>query len=474
MKYKLGFFYNKNPEALGGGGTNANNQATDPNEDDSQGGSDDTGDSGSDFSGESLHNAYHGLNSKGERPKSAIAEALKELEDEESGGSDDEKEGDAPVKEKARKDDSQKTKEEETKEELTTEELLKAEARNKDGRPLTLQSSKLIEQLKSKITTLSEEGKKYQAPEIKQKLEEYDSLKTQLTETLEKNKQLQERFDEEFFESSDAFKEAIEKPYEKAFEKVAGFFNHYDKKDPDDKVIISEVASLLKEAAAASAAGDTATLLDKVEDMSKFIKGQPGGAVHNAFYRAMDVYAEAAANQVKAYQEKGENRKKLVETRVTESRSQKIGSVESDLSSFLKKFEADQKVFTEHLPDDLRTKYVDSYKSNEKIVKGALAKYAVSGQIPQELNTVIAKGVAYDATVQEKVLAWGAFKDADNQNKMLKEEVNKLKTTLSKYTGKREGGEGRVSSGSVVSKTTGKRSAIFANLKEVGALQDDD
>lgn len=419
---------------------------------DSDLGSDNDPDSPSD-----IFNRYHKLDSKGnKKEKSALQKAIEEGE----GSNKEDNKGEIDDKEE---EDRQEPDEKEAEpKQLTDEELLKAKALRPDGREITLQPAVLIKNLKSRVQSQAAEIENLKKTVVP--TEEIETLKSQLTEKDSKIQELQERIDEEFFENSEGFKQTFSEPLNKAISSVKKFFNHLS----DDKAATSDVQSLFNEASEKAAAGDKEAydvIVDKIAE--EYIAG--GTVLKNSFARNAERYFELYNQYAEAINTKGAARKKLVESRVSDNRSKDIASVENDIERAVKKHSIESKLFIDALPPDLKKSYQADINSMREAAKQGIAQFAITGKLPEILNTLISRGVTSNAIEKQREMGWNAFRDSVNQNKLLEQEIESLKKKLGKFTAEPKSSSSRYSNSyDSKSKETGK-SRIVNNLQEMGA-----
>ena len=400
-----------------------------------------------------LFQRYNKIDKKGNKTeKSALYESLKKIqsEDEEDSEGDGEEEKEEDNKEPEKKESEQ----------LSDEDLLKAKAVNKDGREISVQPAKLITGLKTRVQTLLselEEAKKTTvAPE------EVETLKTQLTEKDNKIKELQDRIDEEFFENSEGFKQTYSEPLNKSIKSVQSFFKHL----AEDKAELASVQELFNEASNFAAAGnkeDFDSVIDKIAE--NYIDG--GTVKKNSFARSSEKYFEQYRDYAQAIETKGEARRKMVESRITENRSKDISSIENDIERHVKKHLVDNKVFVDNLPKEMKVEYEKSVQTVREAAKQGIAQFALTGKMPEILNQLISRGVTYNAVEKQKEIGWAAFRDAVNRNKMAEEKIAELEKKLGKFTKEPSDSTARyANSYNAKNKDTGKRKSIIANILE--------
>lgn len=398
------------------------------------GGESDEGNIGSDVSSDiDLYSSYHKLpRGSVTTPiqKSIIGEAINntEKEDEEKNDKKDGKE-DSDSKDDTSKEKDTKEKDSSKKESTTEEdeeallEIDPTKLTTKTGKPLSEASIKTITKFKNslqraraEIETLKKSG--VSDPQLTEK---YTALEKERNE-------LRNRIDTEHFEQSEGFKETFIKPAVEAGQRISEFFE-LDPTSDDFK----DLQGLFGQAVESAEKGDKRSFF-KIADKITSDHLEGGAAIQNIFAKEMQSLFDAYHTKAKALTDKGEERKKLVERNLEESRKKNVLSIDRDIESTVERFEASKQAVLTNLTGKEKEDYVALYKSNIPKIKQAMNEFAITGKISADLTEVINNGVTAKAIEHENKLAWTAFKDVMNQNKILKEELEKARAGIRKYT----------------------------------------
>lgn len=384
----------------------------------------------------SLFNKYNKLGQDG-KPKrnSTLASALasveqRENEDEDEDDNEEEEEEPRPKAKKEKKPDP-KPPTTESKEE-TDDDLLNLDVskiQTARGGPISVNASQAFDKLKK--------GLKLRVDEIASLKEENEKLKTQLTEIPKGDPELQKKYDAlrdeydtEYFERTDAFKEAYEKPIEAIKEAINGYFEI----DPEDKETISTVSTLFKQAADAAAAGKRMTfirILDKISD--DHIEGS--NAIKAMFSQDMVKWYEAIGEYTKIYASKDASRKQIIADKMKSRRSEGAGRIITTIDEGVSSFKRNKKVVIDNMPDKLRDEYVKEIDDYAASIKDSVADFQLTGTLTPAITEVLQKGITAKAIEKELGIAWNAFGDLKNKNKILQDENADLKEKLAKLTG---------------------------------------
>ncbi len=385
--------------------------------------------SSGDISDNDLYSRYHGIKSgestvadsfvAEEIDKEQVKFAADLLPDEiEEGDSKEEPD----TKKESAKDESKDESEEDEVKSLLDLDIDKV--KNGKGQPISSEASKTMKRFKSKLESLSKENE-----ELK-KVGKADPQLTEKLTTLEKeNAEYKKRIDDEHFESSPAFKEAFIQPVVKATERVSSYFTGVDEKSDDAK----EINALFAKAYSLAEKGDEAGY-DKVVD--SFIEdGWIEGTVRKGkFLQDMGTMFTSVLDKTKALTDKNEERKKIVERRIEDTRKANITGIDKDISSYIDRFKVERAPILEGLKGEQLKEYSDKIEASVPKVKKAIAEFAVTGKITGDLSEVIQKGIGYDAIDHERNLAWIAYKDSQNQIAVLRKQLEEKEKSLGKYT----------------------------------------
>ncbi len=451
----------------GGGGRGTGAQSS--NADDSGvGGSDDAGDSTVDPSDISDFNRYQRRiggrtirtdGTKGEEPKGALASSLaKSLGGEaDEEGDDDNKEEDDNTEEeggengdagnKQRKDDKKpKSKEESTEDDDETAIDFDA-LKTKQGIPVSESVKENIKKLQAtarKWRTKAEElEKKSQSTDGSIDPVKYKEMETELTS-------LREKIEIEQFESSPAFIETYQAPLDKAKAELLKFM-------PKDiaQEEAAELSGLFQEAHMLAVKGEIADFHRTVDKITEAVLSDAGTSTKLAFAKRMDDYQEKILAWTEAMKDKGENRKKFVEKSLQEKRRKNVGSIESEMDSYVDNVLSAKADAIDSLPEAEREQYIQVVKKNATVVKNGLARMAVTGEIPKELNEIINKGVIADSITRDNQILVAGLKDSHRRLKMAEEEIAKLKGNRQKVSS--QGRSGSYSAPPVRGQSTEKK-----------------
>lgn len=375
--------------------------------------------------------------------------------------------GNADSKVSDYKESEQKRKERET---LTEEELLNSgEITTKDGKPVSAQVTVLVSSLKKHLKDRSEEVARLKAEVAKGNNEALGNrikeLEVQLTEKEKTVSTLQEQIDSEFFEKSAGFLETFKAPVDKSLEQIVEYFEKYN--SPEYVKEQKALGDLMAKATKCANEGRRAAFLQVIDEIAEdYIDG--GSSIKAAFVGDSKDFFNAQREYNKALTEKGENRKKLVQSKLEENRSKNRVGIERDIDSHLNKYEATNTRFLESLDETDRGKFKSLYVETAKNTKAMIAEYAATGVMPEALNSIIAKGITHDATAANAAIAWSAFRDGVNKVQILEKENKELKSKLARYTKDPDSSQSR-SSGyreDSVNGNNGKpRSAIMEQLR---------
>lgn len=369
------------------------------------------------------------------------------------------------------KESEQKGKEREREREpLTEEELLNSgEITTKDGKPVSAQVTVLVSSLKKHLRARSEEVARLKAEVAKGNNEALGNrikeLEVQLTEREKTVSTLQEQIDSEFFEKSAGFLETFKAPVDKSLEQIVEYFEKYN--SPEYGKEQKALGDLMAKATKCANEGKRAAFLQVIDEIAEdYIEGGP--SIKAAFVGDSKDFFNAQREYNKALTEKGENRKKLVQSKLEENRSKNRVGIERDIDSHLNKYEATNTRFLESLDETDRGKFKSLYVETAKNTKAMIAEYAATGVMPEALNSIIAKGITHDATAANAAIAWSAFRDGVNKVQILEKENKELKSKLARYTKDPDSSQSR-SSGyreDSVNGNNGKpRSAIMEQLR---------
>lgn len=434
-------------------------------------GGESTGDHDSSLSGNSKSKQ-----GKGEKANSPILEQLKRQQAGESGGNGTSGESadnsaEEGSEEKGNGDGNGNRQEGKKKqEELTDEELLNIEDKDittKDGKPPSAQVTVLVNNLKKHLKDRNDEVVRLKSELSKNSNEalggRIKELETQLTEKDKSISTLQSQIDDEFFEKSAGFLETFKKPVDSSLELMVEYFEEYN--TPEHTREQKEIGDLFAQATSFANQGKRAQFLSVIDKIAEsYIDG--GASIKASFVSDSKDFFVAQREYNKALSEKGENRKKLVQNKLEETRAKNRVGAERGIDSHVNKFEATNSKFMESLDETTRGKFQSLYRENAKSAKSMLAEFAATGIMPDALNDIIAKGVTYDAASANASVAWSAFNDGVNKVRILEKENNELKARLARYTKEPDQSQQR-SSGNGGNPVNGNRTGKSAIMEQL-------
>ncbi len=441
----------------GGGGTGTTGQGTSKGDASGEGTTRASGDSRDDSSGSSNESG------DGDSGGNILLRAVQDAERQDAEGKKHytPPETKEPAKEEGADDEKETSKETTNQDDSEEDEFDESKLRNKNGAPISQETGKFISRLKAKNKELKaaaeDASKKAQLTEPT-KTPEYEKLLSDYTE-------LKTKHDEHFFEQSDAFKAAFVAPVAEASKKIAKFFTALE---ADDRKALSDT---FEEAIAAAESDDKIAFYKAVDSISSDFMPDAGRSATAAFGREMDSFFEAIQKKAKAFADKGEGRKKIVEAELEQRRSKNIGSVDSVLDRHIRSFEVSKSGVLSGLKGKELEEYKSLYLKGSALVKKHLNDFAVTGSIPDELASIISDGVTAKAIEHEAKLAWVAYKSVKTNVDILKEENESLKKQLAKYTGgpgKSTGSFGNSSSRESSTKKTNGSSALADIVRQAG------
>lgn len=304
------------------------------------------------------------------------------------------------------------------------------------GAPISPKAAEAFDRLKKGLQTKNSE--------LEASRKEVEALKVQLTEKgdvdpelTNKYNSLKQEYEAEYFEKTDAFKEAYEKPIEAIKADINGYFDI----DPADSQSIGEVTSLFKQASELAASGKKmafAKILDEIAD--KHIDGST--SIKSMFSQDMLRWYDAINEYTKIYKSKDDVRKQIIADKLKSRRTEGAGKIITTIDEGLASFKRNKKAVIDNLPDQLKKEYVTEIDEYASSIKDSVADFQLTGALTPKITEVLQRGITSKAIEKELNIAWSAFGDVTNKNKMLQEENADLKSKLSKLTGepKRDNG----------------------------------
>lgn len=293
-----------------------------------------------------------------------------------------------------------------------------SQVKTKDGKPVSVQVSKFIDDLKRDRQEKAKLIKQLQE-EINKKAvesEEYIKLKNE-------NEELKQRFDLELFRESPAFKEAYEKPIERARDNLKKYIANIPE---DDKV---EATKLFQKAWDYALNGNEAEFSDVVDELASNVL-RAGTAKTTQFANAMDKWYEAIQQYSNVFKLKSEQREKAIKTRLSQMRQESISSAEHQIEMFTKEFEIQRKPIIKALDEKNRQEYLNAIQTAKEDIKSELVDFATTGQISERLSKALSQAAVYESINKELSLAWHAYKNLLDKTKVLEEELNEAKESL--------------------------------------------
>ena len=420
--------------------------------------SDDTGDSGVTNRDLDVFNAYHKLDQRtGERRGSTLGKFANQVDEEKEDSEEDTKEDDFNQEEVSKQASSK----DEGKKELTDQELLELDETklvNAKGQPVSAATSATIKKFKESLTkktaAIAELEEKLKAgPQLTEESPEIKLIK-------EENSKLKKQIDDEYFEKSDAFKQAFVAPVQESISKLNQYFTHLTEDDGSAK----ELNALFAKAGKAAKSGDRvgfAKILDEIAE--DHVDG--GTAMKSVFGSDMLEWFKLTQAHEKAFNDKNEDRKKIVTRTLAEQRRSNVSSIDRDIQDGVAQFEFSKKAVLDGLNGEEKENYTKLYKERFSKVTESIGEFSITGKVNKDLTDVINDGVIAPALKHELNIAWAGFKDSMNKVAMLEKELAEVKSKLGKVS--REPGEriGARYTNTTSSKPTEKpRSRIFAAL----------
>ena len=389
--------------------------------------------SGVDSSGADLYRAYHKLDRDGKSKSSILGKHLDKADEE---GKEEESGSEVKIqigsKKAAAKDESE---EEELKPEQEEDELKQlldidpSKVRTKAGSAISIESGKVIAKFKENLTKLKNENDQLRKQTADPQLtEKYKALE-------DEHRVLKDQFENEHFEKSPAFEAAYIAPVTNQTLKVQKYFSHLtDENDSEEIVSLNRFFNQAIKAAEAGEEVQFNRIMDKIAD--EHVDG--GGAIKGKFAIDMEKLFELTYARKKAFEAKGEDRRKNTELILQEQRSKNVNSIDSDLDRHVRAFEISKAPVLEGLDGEDRKEYVKMYAENVPLVKKAVSDFLVTGKINDNLKEIIKSGVTAKAMEHENKLAWVAYSDMNNKLKIINEENQSLKKKIAKLSGEPE------------------------------------
>ena len=389
--------------------------------------------SGVDSSGADLYRAYHKLDRDGKSKSSILGKHLDKADEE---GKEEESGSEVKIqigsKKAAAKDESE---EEELKPEQEEDELRQlldidpSKVRTKAGGAISVESGKVIAKFKENLTKLKNENDQLRKQTADPQLtEKYKALE-------DEHRVLKDQFENEHFEKSPAFEAAYIAPVTNQTLKVQKYFSHLtDENDAEEIVSLNRFFNQAIKAAEAGEEVQFNRIMDKIAD--EHVDG--GGAIKGKFAIDMEKLFELTYARKKAFEAKGEDRRKNTELILQEQRSKNVNSIDSDLDRHVRAFEISKAPVLEGLDGEDRKEYVKMYAENVPLVKKAVSDFLVTGKINDNLKEIIKSGVTAKAMEHENKLAWVAYSDMNNKLKIINEENQSLKKKIAKLSGEPE------------------------------------
>jgi hypothetical protein len=389
--------------------------------------------SGVDSSGADLYRAYHKLDRDGKSKSSILGKHLDKADEE---GKEEESGSEVKIqigsKKAAAKDESE---EEELKPEQEEDELKQlldidpSKVRTKAGGAISIESGKVIAKFKENLTKLKNENDQLKKQTADPQLtEKYKALE-------DEHRVLKDQFENEHFEKSPAFEAAYIAPVTNQTLKVQKYFSHLtDENDAEEIVSLNRFFNQAIKAAEAGEEVQFNRIMDKIAD--EHVDG--GGAIKGKFAIDMEKLFELTYARKKAFEAKGEDRRKNTELILQEQRSKNVNSIDSDLDRHVRAFEISKAPVLEGLDGEDRKEYVKMYAENVPLVKKAVSDFLVTGKINDNLKEIIKSGVTAKAMEHENKLAWVAYSDMNNKLKIINEENQSLKKKIAKLSGEPE------------------------------------
>jgi hypothetical protein len=388
-----------------------------------------------------MFNKYNKLNSRGlPKQNSTLLQALNnaekgedeadELDDDQQ---DDQQDAPPPVRKEKKVDLLPPTDEKQEDPPVDSDDdLLKldpAKIQNARGAPLSPKAADAFSRLKKGLTTKHTENEALK--------KEIEGLKTQLTEREgydpeldKKYKSLKSEYDSEYFEKTDAFKEAYEKP----IEVIKNDINNYFEIDPQDSDTIREVSGLFKQASELAAAGKKMAFAKVLNDIAeKHVDG--GNVIQQMFSSDMLKWYDAINEYTKIYKVKDEERKQIISDKLKSRRNEGAGKIIGTIEEGVTSFKRNKKAVIDNLPDKLRDEYVKEIDDYAASIKDSVADFQLTGSLTPAITEVLQRGITSKAIEKELGIAWTAFGDIKNKNKILQDQVNDLQSKLTKLTG---------------------------------------
>ncbi len=295
---------------------------------------------------------------------------------------------------------------------------------NARGEKITKETGKTIKMFKKTLERLNKENE-----ELKARGTQDPELTEKLSKLEKENLELKNQMDSEYFEKSDAYKQAYVVPIQEKAKAIEEYFT-----DVKDKEELRQLNESWIKAERLAVKGDRLGFMKLADQIAEqFLEG--GASISAAYAAEVRDYYTLIQDHNKISTEKGEDRKKIIASKLEGMRKQNLASTDRAIERHVDVFKANKRVVLDNLDDKTRKEYLETFEVPASKAKAAITDFMITGKINEDLEIIIQDGVTAKANQYESNLAWAAYKDVTNKASILEKENKELKEQIDKLSG---------------------------------------